>query len=293
MSYPAINASDVMAMSVLLPDGSKQSAIADYLDHEIAQIDTLIAKQGRLIATLRERRIATITNAVTAGVRGDREMVSSGTDWFASTPTSWRTARLKHSVESSQTGFWGTDPTGAPTDVLCVRVADFDRPKLSIGSVTTRRAVAEKDLARRLLHHGDLLLEKSGGTRINPVGFVAYYSSVGERVISSNFITRLRTRGCARFWLYAHAASYATRLTARSVNQTTGIQNLDQDSYLNEIFPFPPESEQREIAEYLDRQTEKIDTLIAKVERFIELSKERRAALITAAVTGQLEIPAA
>nr|WP_241246499.1 MULTISPECIES: restriction endonuclease subunit S [Micrococcus] len=135
-------------------------------------------------------------------------------------------------------------------------------------------------------------MEKSGGTGINPVGFVVSYES-DEESIFANFIVRLRPRPDqhARFWLYALNGAYTSGLTWKSVNQTTGIQNLDMASFMSELFPVPPLDEQREIADHLDRETAKIDALIAKAERFIELAQERRAALITAAVTGQIEIP--
>lgn len=290
-TFLEVSASQMAAFEIDVPSYLQQRDIADYLDRETAQIDALIAKQEQLIAALRERRVAVITKAVTMGTRV-AEMQNSGADWFSLRPVHWKTARLKWSVRSAQTGTWGSDPLNDGSDVVCIRVADFDRPHLAVGAAGTRRSISASERATRLLTDGDLLLEKSGGTGLNPVGFVAYFSDIGEPAVSSNFITRLRTVGHSRYWLYAHAASYATRLTARSVNQTTGIQNLDQSSYFNELFPFPPENEQNEIAAHLDRQTAKIDALIAKAERFIELSKERRAALITAAVTGQLDIPA-
>ena len=136
-------------------------------------------------------------------------------------------------------------------------------------------------------------MEKSGGTGKNPVGFVVAYES-DEESIYANFIVRLRPRPGQnrRYWLYALNGSYTSGLTWKSVNQTTGIQNLDMTSFMSEVFPIPPLDEQRAIADRLDRETAAIDTLIAKAERFIELTQERRAALITAAVTGKIEIPA-
>jgi type I restriction enzyme S subunit len=77
------------------------------------------------------------------------------------------------------------------------------------------------------------------------------------------------------------------------VNQTTGIQNLDQSMYFNEFFPFPPMEEQQLIADFLDKQCSRIDDVIAKAEELIALAKERRSALITAAVTGQIDVSAA
>jgi len=294
-TIPHFTADKVADLPLPSPTFDVQQAIADYLDRETAQIDTLIAKQEQLIATLRERRIGTIREAVTKGIDPRARMIDSQVDWIGMVPQHWRCDRLRWSVSDSQTGVWGDDPRGDETDVICVRVADFDRRRLRVGSTHTRRSVRPQDLAPRLLESKDLLLEKSGGTPINPVGFVVIFNGSATPAVSSNFIARLRVaeRQDPRYWLYAHAASYATGLTARSVNQTTGIQNLDQSAYFSEIFPFPPAEEQRAIAEFLDIRCNRIDTLLYKATALISLAKERRAALITAAVTGQIDVRAA
>ncbi|MEU6661789.1 restriction endonuclease subunit S [Streptomyces sp. NPDC046821] len=204
--------------------------------------------------------------------------------WIGAVPEHWEVKRLKFSISSTQTGFWGSEPTGGEDDVLCVRVADFDRPRLKVSDeIPTVRSVKKSDQVHRILKQGDLLLEKSGGTAVNPVGFVGIFEGAKSPAISSNFLTRLRlAKGQhPQYWLYAHAASYVTRLTARSVKQTTGIQNLDQDSYFDELFPFPPYEEQVAIADYLDRETAQIDTLIDEQRRLVTLLRERRNAVRT------------
>lgn len=290
-----LNLQHISAIGCPLPPRDEQRAIADYLDREIAQIDTLIAKQEQLIATLRERRIGTIRDAVTKGVNSHAPLTQSHVDWIGKLPEHWRCERLKWSISDAQPGVWGEEPHGDGTDVACVRVADFDRKVLRTRHPRTERWVRPQDLQTRLLEEGDLLLEKSGGTALNPVGFVAIFEGAPTAAVCSNFITRLRVKQgqFSRYWLYAHAASYSTHLTARSVNQTTGIQNLDQSMYFNEFFPFPPMEEQQLIADFLDKQCSRIDDVIAKAEKLIALAKERRSALITAAVTGQIDVSAA
>lgn len=206
-------------------------------------------------------------------------------DWFDPIPAGWTEARLKSVIASTQTGVWGSDPKNDSDDVLCVRVADFDRPKHRVGAVETLRSVPAKEQHERLLQPGDILLEKSGGTDRNPVGFTVLFEGQYPAV-SSNFVTRLRLcKGHEpRFWLYALAASYSTGLTARSVRRTTGIQNLDSSTYFNEKYPCPPLARQVEIADYLDRETAQIDNLIAEQERLIELLDERRRSAIAEAV---------
>jgi type I restriction enzyme S subunit len=200
--------------------------------------------------------------------------------WYGELPSGWQVTRLKNVVERTQTGVWGDEPRGDSDDILCVRVADFDRPQFAVGSVDTVRSVSAKDREPRLLRPGDLLLEKSGGTDVNPVGFSVMFSG-DYPAVASNFIARMRLTSphSPRFWLYVLAASYSTKRTERSVKRTTGIQNLDLGSYLDESFPVPPADEQRTIAEYLDRETARIDTLIEEQQRLVQMLRERRVAI--------------
>jgi type I restriction enzyme S subunit len=133
---------------------------------------------------------------------------------------------------------------------------------------------------------GDLLLEKSGGGEIQPVGALVLYDH-DTPAVCSNFIARVTVadRYDPRFLTYLHAALYALRINTRHIKQSTGIQNLDSASYLCEATGLPPEPEQAAIATYLDRETARIDTLVANKERLIELLQEKRTALITRVVT--------
>jgi type I restriction enzyme S subunit len=134
-------------------------------------------------------------------------------------------------------------------------------------------------------------LEKSGGGEKSPVGFVVMYDR-DEPAVTSNFVARvvLRPGMEPRFWTYVHGANYGRRLTARSIKQSTGIQNLDQSSYFNEMAAIPELPEQVAIADFLDRETALLDASIADAREAIALSRERRAALISAAVTGKIDV---
>jgi type I restriction enzyme S subunit len=152
------------------------------------------------------------------------------------------------------------------------------------------RSVTSQERKGRVLQRGDLLLEKSGGGEIQPVGFVVLYDNE-ESAICSNFVSRLTPSDVADFgyFLYVHAAIYAIGLNKTAINQTTGIQNLDSDAYFNIVAPFPPLSEQRAIAAFLDRKTAEIDAVIVRKERLIALLQEERQALISRAVTRGLD----
>jgi type I restriction enzyme S subunit len=218
----------------------------------------------------------------------------SGIEWLGEVPKHWSVDRLKWSIRACQNGVWGEEPDGND-DIACVRVADFDRTRLRIdGDNLTLRKVEHSQRRGRTLQVGDLLIEKSGGGENQLVGRVVLYDHPIEAVCS-NFIARMPLADdmVPSFWAYVHAALYSSHLNLPSIKQTTGIQNLDTSSYLNECFVYPPMSEQRAIADFLDRETATLDTLIAKKRELIEKLKEKRTALISHTVTRGLPPDAA
>ncbi|CAM3365161.1 MULTISPECIES: restriction endonuclease subunit S [Sphingomonas] len=215
----------------------------------------------------------------------------SGIEWLGTVPSHWTIQRLKHSVSSSRNGLWGDEAQGNSDDIICVRVADFDRVRSRVKlDDPTLRSVGKKDRQGRLLQPGNLLLEKSGGGEKQPVGAVVLYDHL-DPAICSNFVARIQLVAAMHppYWCYLHNAAYTVRLNVGSINQTSGIQNLDQTRYFDEQAPYPPFDEQVAIAAFLDRETAKIDALIDEQRRLIALLKEKRQAVISHAVTKGLD----
>lgn len=270
----------------------EQKAIAAFLDYEVKKIDELVSEQEQLIALLAEKRKATIYQTVKHGLAPNVPMNESGAMWLGKVPAHWKVDRIKWSIESAKNGIWGEEPQGNDTDIACVRVADFDRVKLVVKpQVPTLRSVSKKERDSRLLKPGNLLLEKSGGGETQPVGQVVLFELI-EPAICSNFVARLvlKENMVPAYWKYVHAAAYSVGVNIGAINQTSGIQNLDQDRYFDERAPFPPVDEQMAIASFLESETSKLDALTAEATRVISLFKERRSALIAAAVTGQFDV---
>jgi len=214
------------------------------------------------------------------------EYKPTGCDWFPEIPSHWAIDRAKWSVTSCQNGIWGSEP-GGDDDLVCIRVADFDRQSLRISTEKlTMRNISEKDRRNRLLEAGNLLLEKSGGGEQQLVGAVVEFNQPFPAV-NSNFIARMVASKDAnsRYLVYVHSHLYAGRVNYRSIKQTTGIQNLDSQAYLNESIAYPPFDEQQAIACFLDFKTAQIDTLIAKKKALLDKLAEKRTALISHAVT--------
>jgi type I restriction enzyme, S subunit len=210
---------------------------------------------------------------------------ASGIAWLGEIPAGWEITRLRSTMTGCQNGVWGDEPDGLH-DVVCVRVADFNRVAFSVDiAEPTLRSIDPAVVAARGLRPGNLLLEKSGGGEKQPVGAVVLFDHQMPAVCS-NFVARITiAKGHdPRYQTYLHAALYAQRINTRHIKQSTGIQNLDSSSYLDEAIGLPPELEQRAIAAFLDRETARIDALVAKKERLIELLQEQRTALIESAV---------
>ena len=215
----------------------------------------------------------------------------SGVDWLGYVPAHWDVRRLRTSVDGCVNGIWGDDPTGHH-DLVCVRVADFDRESWRVDLTgQTVRSISMSERTRRLLKDGDLLLEKSGGGDLQPVGVVVMYT---HRVpaVCSNFVARMPVSfGLSpKYLTYLHACLYSKRLNARSIKQTTGIQNLDSYSYLNERVAFPPLSEQVAIVRFLDHADRRIQRYIRAKQELVALLEEQKQAIIQQAVTGQIDV---
>ena len=227
-------------------------------------------------------------------IRPYSEYKTSSIDWLEDVPSHWRTASAKSMIQSSTAGFWGDDATehNKCDHIRCIRVADFNVETLSVSDrKATKRAIPKTARLPRLLEPGDILLEKSGGGENQPVGRVVAFDSPIPAV-TSNFVTRLRVNADVanpRFILRTLDLMQRLRLTLASIKQTTGIQNLDEQSYLSNPIPLPPLPEQRTIADFLDVADARINRYIVAKRRMIALLEEQKQAIINQAVTRGLD----
>lgn len=273
VSMPHLTAEKLARLPVPLPPGPEQRAIADYLDRETAQIDTLVAKQEQLIATLRERRRSLVRRALTPA-------------------DSWTTSRIKHLATTTLGKMLDAGRAVRDDDSLApyVRAADI----LADGSVRltdlNEMPFSAPEMSKFSLQRGDVLLIEGGAT----VGRPGFLEADAPGIAFQKTVNRLRPGAdlVPRFAYWSMLALYESDFYVRFYGSVSFVHLTGEK--LREIsIAHPDVAEQSEIAGYLDEKTAKIDELIAKTERFIELSKERRSALITAAVTGQIDVRAA
>lgn len=255
-------------MPVLLPPIQEQRAIAAYLHRETGRIDTLIEEQRRLIAMLLERRAATIATRL--------ESLGSLT-------------RLKY-VSTVQTGIT-LSGEGDPADPEWpyLRVANVQVAQVELLQIKTLRVPPEK-AATSMLQAGDVLMTEGGD--IDKLGRGALWRGEVPGMLHQNHIFAVRpTKDLDSkflvYWLDGPVARTYFRTTAK---QTTNLAGTNKWTLGNLPVPVSPLEKQRGVVEDLNQQTRRIDALIAETQRFIELARERRSALITAAVTGQIDV---
>ena len=262
-------------IEVRLPEVCEQQQIADYLDRETARIDTLIEEQQRLIEMLRERRTAVVDAALMPSgmwVRTTLKYMLSGIDQGVSPQAEAGLA--------DEPGTWGVLKTG------CVNRGTFRQKehKRLPGDFAIDPAIA--------VGVGDVIVSRANGSP-DLVGSAAIVEHLNYQLILSDKLFRLRPQHSVdpRFLAWSLNSG---RYRIQVQGAISGAEGLANNLPLSKLRAFemrhPLLDEQRRIAAYLDEQTAQIDALIAETERFIELALERRAALTTAAVTGQIDL---
>ena len=224
------------------------------------------------------------------------EYKDSGVEWIGEIPSEWGKTKLKFLNEIIFSGKWGVEPEHNQSEGLfrIIRVSEFDYDKLRVKSeIPTVRSLDIDPNCENTVRYGDLILEKSGGGEKTPVGrLVMVDHEINSPTANSNFTNLIRLNlkyNDSRFITYLYHTCYKFGVTRRNVKQTTGIQNLFLYGLFNETIFVPPLPEQKQISDYLDRKTQKIDDLIEKTERKIELLKEQRSSLINQCVTKGLD----
>jgi type I restriction enzyme S subunit len=273
---------DLKRMPIVVPSEPEQSAIAAFLDRETAKIDALIAEQEKLLALLAEKRQATISHAVTRGLDPNVPMKDSGIPWLGQVPAHWEVIAIKQlsPVQRGASPRPIDDPKYFDEEGVFswVRISDVSA---SDGYLrTTEQTLSELGASLSVkLEPGALFVSIAGSVGkpcISTVkvcihdGFV-YFPMLS---IPPKFLFRIFEAGNC----YAGLGKMGTQL------------NLNTDTIGSIRIALPPDSELIEVLDHLDRSLLHIDELRAKAERAISLLKERRNAIIAAAVTGQIDV---
>ena len=272
-----------------LPPLAEQRAIADFLDRETGKIDALLEKQTELISGLRERRAVMISRAVvSAGSCAGGDTGQSRLDHqLATLPQGWERVRLSRlvSVPVSAGVDYSAEPYDPETHLRYLRTTDLVGLRQLLPS-DSAVGVSADQAGTALVLPGDILLTRSGSLG------TSYLHETDEVMAYAGYLVRARVRSdwCDRrfFAWWSRSKDHLDQIALGATKST--IDNFSASKFSAMRVPVPPIGEQREIADYLDEETAKIDKLIDKTKRMIGLSRERRSALITAAVTGQIDV---
>jgi type I restriction enzyme S subunit len=292
-AVPGLNRETAYSKDVPVPPLTHQQAIADYLDRETGRLDILITAKQRLLALLAEKRRALITRAVTHGLDYDVQFCySGGTPWLGEIPAHWSATRLKF-VAQVRGGLALGKRYGARSlvELPYLRVANVQDGHLDLLDVATVR-VTPDEAATCLLQTGDVLMNEGGDA--DKLGRGAIWQGEIAPCLHQNhvFAVRPNTQKVHSVWLNAWTSSEGAKAYLESrAKQSTNLASISSTNIKEMPIALPPLDEQKAVVEALDGMCRQIDKLKMATEKTIELLKERRAALIAAAVYGQVEIP--
>ncbi|KYN86534.1 hypothetical protein ATY37_19605 [Vibrio cidicii] len=280
---------EMAAISLCIPSDYEQQKIANFLDHETVKIDTLITKQEKLIELLKEKRQAVISHAVTKGLNPDASMKDSGVEWLGEVPEHWVVAQLKFNTILMQTGPFGSQlhaedyveggvPLINPAHMINGEIVPD--PQVSVDADTQDR------LSRHKLAEGDIIFARRGElgrcavVTDQQVGWIcgtgSLKATLNERLIPEYAYLLITSNGVV------------AELSLESKGST--MDNLNTETLGKIRTPVPPVHEQRAILAYVDEVSGKYKHLVDLAENAIGLMKERKTALISAAVTGKIDV---
>jgi type I restriction enzyme, S subunit len=281
VSYPAINASDLVGVAVPVPPPEEQAHVAAFLDAETTKIDALVAEQQRLLELLKDKRHAVVSRAVTRGLDPTAAMKPSGIDWLGEVPASWEVTRIANVFREV------VEPGSDELPILTVSIhhgvsddevdeEDMERKVTRSDDRSKYKRVAPGDLAYNMMRAW-----QGGFGAVTVPGMIspAYVVARPKRPVETAFFEKL---------LRTPKAIEQMRRHSRGI--TDFRLRLYWDEFKNIRIAVPPIEEQRAILAEISRMEQRFDALANEAQKAIGLLQERRAALISAAVTGQIDV---
>ena len=290
-AQPGISVEIIENLTIPVPPRDKQEIISAHLTKETSRLDRLIAEKERMLALLEDKRAALISRVATRGLNPDAPLKDSGQEWLGMIPAHWKVIRIKHVTASLDQG---SSPVAANTPAAPGELGILKLSAVSKGRFKREenKALREKEEEEQLLAlvKGDVLI-----TRGNTPDLVADAAVVPEdepNLLLPDLIYRLRVedRVMAPEYLASFLITPAARVQIRrDARGSSGSMVKVSQSHVHDwVTPLPPLAEQLEIINYLRVKESHKELLSREVSSSLELLIERRAALITAAVTGQI-----
>jgi type I restriction enzyme S subunit len=285
---------DVKNLPVPAPPLAEQTQIATFLDRETAKIDALVAEQRRLMELLKEKRQAVISHAVTLGLNPQAPLKPSGIEWLGDVPEHWRIGAIKYFVLPKK-GAIKTGPFGShliSADMQSGTIKVYNQRSVIDGDFESGDTFISdekfEELASFETFPGDLLITTRG-----TIGRAAILPENAERGILHPCLLRLQPDNSTvntQFLKTLIQDSDLMKTQLSYLSNATTIEVIYSYTIASVIIPVPPLNEQESIMQFITDQSAKFDTLTTEAQRAIDLLQERRTALISAAVTGQIDV---
>ena len=285
------NYSEMKNISLAVPPSDEQSAIAVFLDRETGKIDALIAEQEKLLSLLAEKRLATISHAVTRGLNPNAPMKDSGVPWLGEVPAHWIVSKCGQYLSIlSGFAFPSSRFSQDESDVKLLRGVNVGVSALRWEDVVYWRREIGDRLDAYELRTGDLVFGMdrpliADGMRVARVKEGDLPCLLLQRVASIKAGPLLSTG----FLMYLLASEMFVAHFAPEVSGVS-VPHISPDQIASFVIPLPPIEEQASILFFLDAEVVKLEVLEAQTARAVVLLKERRSALIAAAVTGKIDV---
>lgn len=282
-ALPSMTQQDLGAIPFALPKYDEQQLIARFLDFKTAQIDALITKQKRLLDKLAEKRTALISHAVTKGLDPSVPMKDSEVEWLGSIPHDWEETRVKYLGELILGLTYSPDDVVSDGGTLVLRSSNVQEGKISLDDCVYVSCDIPKKVITKV---DDILICSRNGSRAL-IGKCALLTEEVSNQAFGAFMTVLRSRH-ARFLYYVLNSTLFKFQSGRFLTST--INQLTTQTLGDFEIALPPEDVQTDIVNYLDESTMAIDVQCRKAQSVIDRLIEYRAALITNAVTGKIDV---
>ncbi len=287
-AQPHLNAEELGACVLAAPPLVEQIAIAAFLDRETAKIDALVEAQRRLIELLKEKRQAVISHAVTKGLDPSAPMKDSRVEWLGQVPAHWEIVPLGYRYEVQLGRMLNAERAEGPDMRPYLRVFDVQWGAINVSDLPMMDFPPEAQ-SRYRLEPGDLLVNEGGSY----IGRSAIWRGELTECYYQKALHRVRPildgRDSTEYLYYI--MDFATRfgVFVAGGNQTT-IDHLTAEQLREYRFAFPPVEEQKVLVEAISNEIGKLEGLLDEAEAAVDLLQERRAALISAAVTGKIDV---
>jgi len=265
----------------------EQQTIAAFLDHETTRIDALVAEQQTLIALLKEKRQAVISHAVTRGLDPNVPLKDSGVEWLGQVPEHWEITRLKYATQAIVDCPHETPSYSEEGEYLVIRTADVYEGILDTRAIYRVNEDEYLNRIRRLeLSFEDIVYSREG----ERWGFAALVPDSNKFCLGQRMMQFKSGNSTNPSFLMWHLNAVCTYRQGQLDTVGSTSPHVNVSTIRNYWLASPPLHEQQDIASFINTEVAKMDTLITEAQRGIELLKERRSALISAAVTGQIDV---